>query len=906
MKPNQFNTHGSRSKRTNPKTGFRYDYETEQLALHAEENARMEVEKAVSEELALLERQQVAMAAREHLLPFTKFTMPDPANPGDVKKSVYEPARFHELIADDLTAFINGEIRNSDGSVCKQLIFCMPPRHGKSISHETPILTPDGWRKHGDLRAGDRVFGPDGLPTLVLHTSEDVDEVVPITFSNGETVRCHLNHEWTVFDRAQRAGKQWRNLETREIAKRALRNGPAGVRGGRWTLQLPDTDALQFPPKDLPIHPYFLGAWLGDGHHKTAVISHAASDIEVISSLKSLGYAPCGQYVQLNTGVHYARFAGVRGKLKSLGVFGNKHIPEAYLRSSTEQRLELLAGLVDTDGHVEARSGRVRFSTCSVALRDGVYELATTLGFRPYVIEAPPVTSSSGIVGKKTVYQVGFQPTCEIPTRIPRKRISKFAVRRRVGIVSVGPVEKGGARSICVDRDDGLYLVGKTCLPTHNTQLGTKSLTAWVSGKRPEWDIGVASYSDSMAQDMGADTRAIMQTPQFKQVFPNHRLRKGGTAKDNIQTEAGGRLVFVGRGGALTGRGMSLGLGDDLLKDHEEARSQAIRDSAWNWFTKVFMTRRMGPKLIILTMTRWHEDDVIGRITDPNNPHYNAIEAAKWKIIRLPAIAEDDDPLGRAPGEPLWPERFDLDFLQSQQRIDPLGFAALYQQTPTVADGTVFRRENIQRYDMKDLPENLRFYAASDHAVGTKQRNDPSCFGKGGVDPQGNLWMTELFWQRAPADKAVEMMLEMGCGFPVDQRPLVWWAERGHISKSIGPFLQKRMQETNRFLRVQEVTPIGDKEQRAQSIAARVAVGKVFFPKGPIWDKAIEEMLAFPNGLHDDVVDMLSLFGLGLTSQFGKSAPVVKKVPKFGTLEWLKMEDKRAADMANRNRYGGF
>ena len=441
--------------------------------------------------------------------------------------------------------------------------------------------------------------------------------------------------------------------------------------------------------------------------------------------------------------------------------------------------------------------------------------------------------------------------------------------------------------------------------PRHGkTELATKRLAAWYSGRHPEHDIAVASYSDTMAEDMGADTRAILLSSQHKQVFPGYKLRRGGTSKSNIQTDRGGRLVFVGRGGALTGRGMHIGLGDDLFKDHEEARSQAVRDAAWNWFTKVFMTRRMGMKLVILTMTRWHADDVIGRITDPENPHYNAIEAKKWKIIRLPAIAEDDDPLGRKEGEALWSEDYGLDFLQSQQRLDPLGFAALYQQRPTVADGVLFRRENVQRYRPDQLPEDLRFYCASDHAVGTKQRNDPSCFGKGGVDKQGNLYMTEVFWKRVPTDQAVEAMLVMGGG---ENRPLLWWAERGHISQSIGPFLNKRMTETQRYLNIREVTPVGDKEQRAQSIAARVAMGKVYLPVGPIWDKALEEMLAFPNGTHDDFVDMLSLFGLGLQSQFAatpkKTAPTG---PKFGTLAWVRQQDTWAEARKRAAGAGGF
>jgi hypothetical protein len=442
--------------------------------------------------------------------------------------------------------------------------------------------------------------------------------------------------------------------------------------------------------------------------------------------------------------------------------------------------------------------------------------------------------------------------------------------------------------------------------PRHGkTQLSTKSLSAWVSGLFPEWDIGVASYSDTMAEDMGADTRAILTSPSYHQVFPQHKLRRGGSSKSNIQTERGGRLVFVGRGGALTGRGMNLGIGDDLFKDHEEARSPTIRDQAWNWFTKVFMTRRMGRKIVILTMTRWHSDDVIGRITDPDNPNYNPIEAAKWKIIRLPAIAEEDDPLGRQPGEALWPEAYDIEFLHSQQRLDPLGFAALYQQSPTVADGTYFRRENIQRYHPHELPENLRFYAASDHAVGTKQRNDPSCFGKAGVDEHDNLWLTDLFWEKAPTDRAVEQMLLMGTG---KTAPLIWWAEKGHISMSIGPFLYKRMLETGIYLNIRELTPSVDKPQRAQSIIGRVALRKVFIPHGLVWDRAVEQLLAFDNGTHDDFVDMLALFGLGLQSQFGKTAPSPKQAePKFGTSAWLKyMDEHKAKQRQPAGTHGGF
>lgn len=441
--------------------------------------------------------------------------------------------------------------------------------------------------------------------------------------------------------------------------------------------------------------------------------------------------------------------------------------------------------------------------------------------------------------------------------------------------------------------------------PRHGkTEMATKRLASKYIGKNPTHSVAVAAYSDTLAQEFGADTRAIINTPQYKQVFPGMKLRRGGNAKDNLETTDGGRVIFVGRGGALTGRGAHLLLIDDLYKDHEEARSQAIRDQAWNWFTKVAMTRRMGKKRVIITMTRWHSDDIIGRLTDPENPCYNAIEASKWKIIRLPAIAEDDDPMGRTPGQPLWPERYDLDFLQSQQRLDPLGFAALYQQRPTVADGVLFRRETIQYYDK--LPDELRYYCSSDHAVGTDQRNDPSCLIKVGVDKQDNIYVIDVDWRRMTTDAAVEAMLNMGGG---SMRPLLWWAERGHISKSIGPFLRKRMVETGIYINLVEVTPATDKEQRAQSIAARTAMGKVYFPKTAVWtERAINEMLAFPNGTHDDFVDALAYIGLGLGYQFGpgESKKNENTTPKFGTLAWVKYQETWDKEQRRRHEAGGM
>ena len=341
---------------------------------------------------------------------------------------------------------------------------------------------------------------------------------------------------------------------------------------------------------------------------------------------------------------------------------------------------------------------------------------------------------------------------------------------------------------------------------------------------------------------------------------------------------------------------------DDLIKDYEQARSKAFRDRAWEWFTKVAMTRRMGPKLVIITFTRWHQDDIIGRLTDPENEYYNRALAEKIKVIDLPAIAGENDPLGREPGQPLW-DRYDLEFLNEQRTLDPLGFEALYQQRPSLMDGDLFKRETLRFYEPSEIDErDLRIYCASDHAVDTKQRSDYTCLLRVGVDRQLNIYLLDCWWQKQQTDVVVEAMLQM---FRQQPAPLVWWAERGHISKSIGPFLRKRMSETGTYGNLVEVTPAADKAQRAQSIVARAAMGKLFFPKGKPWvERAISEMMAFPNGLHDDFVDALAYTGLGLQAQIPvNSGPSTAKAPRYGTLGWWKAQQKGREPATT---FGGF
>lgn len=434
--------------------------------------------------------------------------------------------------------------------------------------------------------------------------------------------------------------------------------------------------------------------------------------------------------------------------------------------------------------------------------------------------------------------------------------------------------------------------------PRHGkSELTSRRFPAWLTGRDPYRHVILATYNQPFAEDYGRQVRAIIQSDQFKTVFPETKLRKGSAAADRLVTERDGMLAFVGRGGSTTGRGADFLIIDDPLKDRAEANSATVREELWSWYNDTMSTRLMSDTgAIIIIMTRWHEDDLVGRLTDPANPHYNEQEAEQWKIINIPAIAEDDDVLGREPGQALWPEKFGLDYLESFRRRNPVGFSALYQQRPTPADGDFFKAEMLATYMPQECPplDRLRIYAASDHAVGTKQNNDYTVLLIVGVDELGNIWLLDCWRKRAPTDKVVEAMVALMKRW----KPIVWWAERGHITQSIGPFLFRRMREERVYVNIQEQTPKADKQARAQSISGRAAMGMVRFPKTQHWcEDARQECMKFPGGRHDDFVDALAHIGLGLDKIIAPPAELEKRPgPQWGTLGWVKADQKRAEE----------
>lgn len=441
-----------------------------------------------------------------------------------------------------------------------------------------------------------------------------------------------------------------------------------------------------------------------------------------------------------------------------------------------------------------------------------------------------------------------------------------------------------------------------TLPPRHGkSQLANWAFTAWYLGRNPYNSIITASYNESLAEEAGSKVREYMLSPMYAQVFPDCHLRKGSKAIDRLQTVEGGIAAFTGVGGTITGRGGDVLIIDDPLKGAADADSPTTREKQWTWFTQDMLSRLMTDMgAVIIIMTRWHEDDIVGRLTDPRNPCYNKEEAANWKILHIPALAEANDPLGRQKDEALWEKRHSAKRLKSMRRLNPRGFNANYQGRPTPEDGVFFRREWLKGYKLEELPANLRMYAASDHAVGQKQENDKTCLMMVGVDDKDHIWvLPDIFWERAGTDVIVERMIDM-----MDlHKPLVWWGENEHIMKSIGPFLFKRQQERKVYCSIEPVTPAKDKRTRAQAAKGRMSMGMIHFPTfAPWWGEAMDELLKFDRGRHDDFVDALAHICRQLGRMQRASRPENNTViePKPGTIAWIKWAAKAAKDDKKR------
>ena len=426
-----------------------------------------------------------------------------------------------------------------------------------------------------------------------------------------------------------------------------------------------------------------------------------------------------------------------------------------------------------------------------------------------------------------------------------------------------------------LESDDEILLLAAPPGSAKSTYL-SQLFPPWYLARYPGNSILAATHSVEFAErwgrrcrnDVAADGRVL-----------GIELAGDSQAAARWALSTGGEYYGVGAGVGISGFRADLGLGDDFFGSREDAFSETVRRKRWDWYLDDFSSRlRPGAKRILMN-TRWHDEDVAGRVMEQL-----AKGQLRGRIVSLAAEAKANDPLGREVGQWLWDDQPEYDypaFLRARKReTSPMMWAALYQQDPAPDEGEFFKRDWFQRYKPDEKPQRLSVFGTSDYAV-SEGKGDFTVHRVWGIDERGHIWLLAGWRGQTTSDVWIERLLDLVHA----HRPFAWFGESGVIQKSVEPYLLRRSQERRVYCRWEWLPSITDKSARARGFQARAAMKMVHVPEGQEGDGFIEELIRFPAGKHDDEVDTASLMGRALDEAHPatKAAPTEKQArPDYG------------------------
>lgn len=390
------------------------------------------------------------------------------------------------------------------------------------------------------------------------------------------------------------------------------------------------------------------------------------------------------------------------------------------------------------------------------------------------------------------------------------------------------------------------------------SELFSRRFPAWAFGQNPNLQIIAASYSTDLASRMNRDVQRIIDSEEYQGVFPETTLNGKNIATVSGQSLRNSEIFeIVGHAGAyrsagvgagITGMGADIGIIDDPVKDAKEANSQTIRDAVWDWYTTTFYTRLSPKSGILLGMTRWHEDDLAGRLLREMDN-----DGDQWRIVSFPAIAECDEEY-RLEGEALHPERYDLERLTKiKKAVGSQAWNALYQQRPSSKGGDIIKGAWFKRYSV--LPRMKRIIITADTAQKTKQHNDYSVLLVAGVGHDGGVYVLDLIrgkWEAPELEQKVSDVWNKYRSMPVHK---VYVED-----KSSGTSLIQNIQRKQR-IPIEGVQVDTDKYTRVLGVQGYIESGYIYLPNDAEWIedfiKECEAFTATDSHKHDDQVDAM-------------------------------------------------
>jgi predicted phage terminase large subunit-like protein len=425
--------------------------------------------------------------------------------------------------------------------------------------------------------------------------------------------------------------------------------------------------------------------------------------------------------------------------------------------------------------------------------------------------------------------------------------------------------------------------------------LSSKEFVSWVLGKHPEWEIISGSYAISLPIGFSREIRDRLKAPEYAAVFPDAKLRPDAANVESWRLTGGGGYLATGVGGGITGFGAHILDLDDVVKDSEAASSETIRQNTYDWYQTTARTRLAPGGGVVLTMTRWHDADLAGRLLADQQAAKDAglplSQYEQWEVVSYSALADYDEylmPSGeieqepaeipegarllRKAGDALHPARYDRDALIRLKNSMPAGsWNALYQQNPVPDTGEFFTADQFRTYStLPGRPEDYAYFMAWDLAIGEKQSNDWTVGSVGALHMNGDLYVVDMIRARFNTLQIIDALVGLARKWPLMQRAGL---EDGQIKKTMQPILERAIQKEKLLFSLDEtLKPVTDKLVRARPLQQKMQMGQVYFPVGQPWvSKAQAEMLRFPSGVHDDVVDSLAWL---VRMSFNISAPV--------------------------------
>ena len=374
------------------------------------------------------------------------------------------------------------------------------------------------------------------------------------------------------------------------------------------------------------------------------------------------------------------------------------------------------------------------------------------------------------------------------------------------------------------------------------SRLTSELFPTWYLGRNPDRYIIAATYGQELADDFGRRVRDQMRDPIFRELFPACSLRDDSQAISRLQTTKNGAYFSVGVGSTITGRGAHLLLIDDPIKGQEEADSATLRRKQQEWFTSVAYTRLMPGGAIVIIMTRWHEDDLAGWLIKDHGHE-------GWDVVSLPAIAEDEDLVGRQPGEALWPECYPLESLeQIQKAVGSRVWTSLYQQHTVPAGGGLLKRDWFRFYDtlptmdtvIQSWDATFKNTKDSDFVVG-------QVWGQSGA----NRYLLDQVRARMDFPETLRAIQALSSKWPQAHTKLI-------EDKANGPAIIATLRD--HLPGIVPVNPVSSKEARLSGVSPYIESGNVYLPQlseAPWIDTFLDEAASFPYARHDDQVDAM-------------------------------------------------